>query len=616
MRLVVGAKLRESDVEAIRQGREDPASAISRLAIEDFSSIETQFLRNHVAALAWMIARDLLEIRVAIPMSRDELPLDHYKLEQMGIFHQKVGIFHDATGNALSFSGSVNESATAWMENVEEFKVFRSWVDAENAYLKSDKEKFDRYWYGDAAGVRVIEAPQAFRQKLVQIAPDSIEKLELSPDPASQRQKLRGYQSEAVQSWLKNNRLGIFEMATGTGKTYVAIACLREALKERKPVGVVITCPFLNLIEQWNKSLRKFGLHGIGLHGGASGWADRLANEVLDFNSGVSNRFIIVTTHDTFSSEKFRAILARVNGTVLLIADEVHWLGAPERRKGLMEKYSLRIGLSATPTRWLDDEGTEVISAFFGGTVFEFPLSKAIPEHLVPYRYYPHFVQLDPVELEEYRRMTAKIAREYLNKQREDRRETFELYCILRQKIVVNAKQKIRALEEILDSVDHIDHCLIYCSEQQIQSVADALNKRGIIQHRFTAAESVWQREELLTSFEQGRCQVLVAIKVLDEGMDIPDTRLAIVMASSGNPRQFIQRRGRILRKAPGKDYAVIHDVIVVPSLSSHLPPEYIELEKRILRKELLRYWEFAMASQNPAYALNLLSPIQMRYSV
>jgi superfamily II DNA or RNA helicase len=616
MRLVAGAILRQSDVEAIKQGREDPAAAITRLATNELSSLQNDFVRNHVGALAWMVAHQLLDIRIAIITDDEGQALSYSNANQLGIFHQKVGIFHDKLGNMVSFSGSVNETATAWKENVEEFKVFRSWIEAEKSYLQSDQEKFERYWYGDAPGVRVIDVPEAVRKKLIQIAPDSIDKLDLVPEASVKRIVLRTYQSEAIRSWINHNKHGVLEMATGTGKTYTAIACLRESLRETKNLAVIITCPFLHLIDQWNRSLRSLGMSGVGLHGGIHDWPDRLANEVLDLNSGISRRIIVITTHDTFSSEKFRRIISDVRGPMLLIADEVHWLGAPERRLGLLEKYNQRLGLSATPERWLDDEGTSTIMSFFGGTIFEFPLSKAIPDYLVPYRYYPHFVQLEGSELDDYKRMTARIAREYSGKDDSSRKEAFELYCILRQKIVVNAGAKYQALDEILDSVTEINHCLIYCSEQQIDRTSDILNKRGIVQHRFTAHENIEQRDQLLRSFESGNCQVLVAMKVLDEGVDIPDTRTAIIMASSGNPRQYIQRRGRILRKAPGKDRAVIHDVIVVPNLSGYMPKEYQDLEERILKKELLRYKEFAMASQNPAYALNLILPVERRYSI
>ncbi len=616
MRLVAGAILRESDVEAIRLGREDPTAAISRLVISELSSLESNFVRNHVGALAWMVAHNLLDIRIAIITDDDGQVISHSKAEHTGIFHQKVGVFHDKLGDALSFSGSVNETASAWKENVEEFKVFRNWMDAERPYFQSDQDKFDRYWYGEATGVRIVDVPDAVRRKMIEIAPDTVDGLDLTPEASAKKVALRPYQSEAVRSWMGHDKQGILEMATGTGKTYTAITCLRETLRETKRLAVVITCPFLHLIDQWNRNLRSFGLFGLGLHGGIRDWPDRLANKVLDFNLGVSKKAIIITTHDTFSSAKFRAIMSELHGSILLIADEVHWLGAPERREGLLQNYSMRLGLSATPERWLDDEGTSIVASYFGGTIYEFPLSKAIPDYLVPYRYYPHFVQLDGSELEHYKRMTAKIAREYSGDKQDDRRLAFELYCILRQKIVVNARQKYQALEHILDSMQDIGHCLIYCSEQQIDRVSDILNSRGIVQHRFTAGENPRQREALLESFEQGNCQVLVAMKVLDEGVDVPDTRIAIILASSGNPRQYIQRRGRILRKAPGKDHAIIHDIIVVPSLSGYIPREYQELEKRILKKELLRYREFAMASQNPAYALNLIVPIQTRYSI
>ena len=296
----------------------------------------------------------------------------------------------------------------------------------------------------------------------------------------------------------------------------------------------------------------------------------------------------------------------------------MHGLGSPKRRGGLIKNYVFRLGLSATPTRWFDDEGTKALRQFFGKTVFEFPLQKAIEmNYLTPYEYHPHFVSLTPEEMEQYLEETKKIAREYAKSKNKDKEnKLLELLCIIRQKIVTNAVEKYQVLEEILDTQKNLSLCLIYCSPEQIDRVQEILNRRGVINHRFTARENIVERKRILKGFSEGAYDVLVAMNCLDEGIDIPATRIAIIMASSGNPRQYIQRRGRILRKHPGKDKAIIHDFIVIPEVSMNDDPYLFELERKILRKELKRYEEFARSSVNYLEALNLIYPYMKKFNV
>lgn len=615
MRLVAGARLSKDDVEALRQGIEQPEEAVARLGLKDLNGLETEFVRAHVRALGWMVAKGHLDIRLAILTDQEGLPLSEDLIHQRGIFHQKVGVFSDESDDVVSFSGSVNESATAWTENIEEFKVFRSWIEAEREHLRSDENKFQKYWFGRASHCKTIDVPQALREKLIAIAPDDFAELQLLPKRHYGTVRLRAYQDAAVHNWLSHDARGIMEMATGTGKTFAALAGAVELRKRCGRLAIVISSPFIHLVDQWASNLNGFSLQGIKAYGSASAWEDELADEILDYNNGIQDTLVVITTHDTLSSPRFMNLVEGITGNLLLIADEVHGLGSLERRKGLLPQYSHRLGLSATPRRWLDDEGTSVLLEYFGDTVFEFPLKAAIPEFLAPYEYYPHFVELTPDELEEYRKMTRKIAAQYSNA--DDEKQTlFDLYCILRQKIVTDARSKMGGFMELIAAQKTLDHWLVYCSPNQIDMVQDFLSDRGIVHHRFTARESAKERQKLLKAFAAGRYQVLVAMNCLDEGVDVPATKTAAFLASSGNPKQFIQRRGRILRKAPGKEKAIIHDFIVIPGLSREPEPEFAELERRILRKELRRYEEFASASLNSAQALNLIFPIIQRYKV
>lgn len=616
MRLIVGATLQKSDVEAIKLGHEDPEKILSETMIRSLNDIYEELIRDHVRALAWLVAKNQLEIKVAIVVDGAGYPLDYNTAMKTGIFHQKVGILEDSEGNVISFSGSINETATSWENNIEEFKVFRSWIDGEKDHLIADKSKFEKYWYGKTKRVKVIDIPSAVREHLIRMAPDDISELNL--ERFHRKPLLRDYQIKAISSWMENGRKGIFEMATGTGKTYTAIGCILELIKTEKRLFVVIACPFKHLIRQWKDNLMKFGLSGHEVYGSVTGWEDKLANLIFDFNSGLQKTIIVITTHDTFANEKFINIIEKVKGKCFLIVDEVHGVGSPERCKGLLDKYQFRLGLSATPVRWFDEEGTMLIFNFFNKVVFEFPLQEAIERgYLCKYEYRPFLAELTNEELEEYRRLTKKISVEYAKaKNDEDRTELFRLYCILRRRVITNASMKYTVLNKILDELKDIRHCLIYCSPQQIGIVQGILNERGIIQHKFTAKEDVKERRALLDSFAKGKYQVLVAMKCLDEGVDVPSTRIAIMMASSTNPREFIQRRGRILRPFKGKEKAVIYDIIVVPDLSGRINPILFDLEAKILQGELRRYVEFARYATNCGEAYLKILELASKYRI
>lgn len=642
MQLITSAKLQKADIDAIRQAHESPEKIIERIALNDLDQLEDEFIRDHVRALGWMIANKRLEIKIAIVTGELGVPIDEKTIEKQGIFHQKVGILEDNEGNKISFSGSDNESATAWQDNIEEFKVFRNWVDSEKEYFGADYKRFEKFWGGYSERTKIIAAPEAIKKKLIKIAPKDIKKLELEKYYVERRIpkkkkaiKLRSYQEEAIENWLNNDSNGIFEMATGTGKTFAALGCLKELFKANRKLITVIACPYSHLLKQWRDDIEEFGIACDKIVADSTNprWKDELTDYLLDIKNEISERLIILTTHVTLSMENFIQIMKKASVKLFLIVDEVHGVGAPERKKGLLSDYHFRLGLSATPKRWFDIEGTDELFNYFKGTVFEFPLEGAIntinPDtgrtFLVPYMYNPSFVKLTDEEMEEYIKETEKIARSYhgLRNQKEKEKQ-FSLLLIRRQKIITNAAEKYNAFIEIFNSIEkagEIKDCLIYCSPHQIDEVQKILINRNIIQHKFTNREGtipkseyggLSERDYLLQEFSKGNYQALVAMRCLDEGVDIPSAKIAIILASSGNPREYIQRRGRILRPAEGKDKAVIFDVIVIPELSNIVSRELLALEKTIIRKELKRYREFANISINRLECLSKISDLEL----
>ena len=630
MKLISGAKFRKEDIEAIVEAYEDPESVIERTMLEELNSLENKFVEDHVRALGWMVANKKLEIKVAIILDEEGHPLEERILEKKGIFHQKVGILEDAEGNCLSFSGSENESALGWLSNIEEFKVFRSWMETEKDYFEVDVEKFQKFWTDRSKRARVMDIPDAVKKRLIEIAPDDIEDLNLDRWLINGRKiTLNYFQKEAVDSWLASGKKGIFEMATGTGKTICALECFNAIQKTEKTVVTVIAVPYVHLAKQWIREIDKFGIQCDTLIADSSnpGWKDKLADCILDIISGISEKLMVLTTHVTFSSDDFIKLMERTNVKLFLIADEVHGVGAPKRKNGLIENYDFRLGLSATPKRYFDLEGTKELYEYFGDVVFEFSLKKAIEgEYLTPYDYKPYFTDLIEEEMIKYEEETAKICKAYYqSKDDYERHQWFSLLCIKRQDIIKNAINKYSILKMILDDISKIEHCLIYCSPQQIDTVQDILNERNIIQHKFTQIEGtrpeakyggISERQFLLKNFSDGKFQALVAMRCLDEGVDIPSAKIAIMLTNSGNPREYIQRRGRVLRKFPGKRYAVIYDIIVVPSLHLNIATEFKHLEKRILTNEFKRYREFALTARNTVECLKRIEEIEIKYGL
>jgi superfamily II DNA or RNA helicase len=625
MQLVAGAELRPSDVDAIMQGLKKKEEVIADIMIKDLESIEDEFVKDHVKALAWMVANNKLQIKIAVVLE-DGKPLDKETVQLRGIFHPKIGILEDKEGNTITFSGSINESLRGWLYNDEYFHVFPNWIEAFKQIVDKDLQKFETCWNGLPNRFIVLDVPTAYSQHLIKLAPAKIEELNLEKwyikaSAASTKEtiRLRDYQERAVKNWISKGGRGLFEMATGTGKTHTAIACMKEQIKTHDKLATIITVPYKHLIPQWQKNLSQWGFKAIEVFGEIPDWKRKLGNEVIDLNDGVSKNLIIITTHDTFSSKQFVEIIEHITPSILLIADEVHAVGSEIRKQGLVENYKYRLGLSATPRRYFDDEGTLNLLEYFGETVIKFDLRDAIDgKYLVPYEYHPHYVELSPEELEEYRKFSRKIAIQWsMAKDEHSKKELEGLLEIQRQKIIVNAELKMTEFGKILDLIgDKLHHCLIYCSERQIDRVQHMLNQRVVINQKITFREDLRERSKYLQKFDEGIYNTIVAINCLDEGVDIPSTHMVIILASTGNPKQYIQRRGRILRPYAGKEKAIIYDILVVPTIHGDVDEETYDLERKIVQKELMRHEEMSNIALNREEALNRIAFIKKKYRI
>ncbi|MFC7214307.1 DEAD/DEAH box helicase family protein [Saliphagus sp. GCM10025334] len=433
----------------------------------------------------------------------------------------------------------------------------------------------------------------------------------------------RDYQTTAVQTWMRKQGQGVLHMATGTGKTITSLlAASQLAELQGDRLALIIAAPYQHLVDQWVAELDNFGVTPLRAYKSRKTWTDELASQFTEFATGARDIVAVVTTHATFGSDHFQSLLTRLDGTEsLLIADEVHHMGAPHLRKNLPRSIRARLGLSATPNRWYDDDGTEAIMNYFSnGVVFEFGLEEAIDRgYLCEYYYVPHIINLTDDESEGYLALSRAIGKRMGNVSGDigdaDLQEDEQLQQLLfkRARLIGVAENKLSKLRSLVRRSGDIHHTLVYCSDGQIQAegeatirqlnaVTELLGKElGLKTHKFTYEEDQPTRERLLQDFEDGVLDVLVAIRCLDEGVDVPATKTAFVLASSSNPRQFVQRRGRILRLHPSKDHAVIHDFIVAPpsEIRHEKSNSTFNLERRLVQKELQRASTFADCAKN-----------------
>ena len=435
----------------------------------------------------------------------------------------------------------------------------------------------------------------------------------------------REYQTKAVESWVNAGGQGIFNMATGTGKTVTSLLTATTVAEELDGnLALIVAVPYQHLVDQWTDDLEDFNASPIRAYESRAKWQERLEREFMEFNMGVRESLVVVTTHATFASEAFQQALERLRRTEkMLIADEVHHLGAADKRKSLPDSISLRLGLSATPKRWYDEAGTDILFSYFGdGVVYEYSLAEAIDNGaLCEYYYIPHVIEFTSEEAETYEALSAKIANlaselgDDLGDADLQSNSSLKFALFKRARLVGTAENKLSKLEEVMKQQRSVDHTLVYCGDGSVEDEVTGETKRHVDMtvellrdnlelrvNRFTARESQSEREHLLDSFENGDLQALVAIRCLDEGVDVPATQTAFVLSSSSNPRQFVQRRGRILRQHKNKQYAVIHDFLVAPPTRvrpSSLDTSQFQTERSLIRKELERVQLFADSARN-----------------
>lgn len=424
---------------------------------------------------------------------------------------------------------------------------------------------------------------------------------------------LREYQEKAVQLFEQNNRTGIFEMATGTGKTLTALYCAQKYFVEKQQQFLVIIVPYLHLISQWMDDFPIADINNfLEISGNKKDWLPKLDKQIWSYNRGFRKQVVLIGSYKSMSSNDFQKRMKMVEMGQFLIADECHYMGSASYYQNNFGAFDAKLGLSATPKRWWDEEGTNFIFSLFEKTVYEYSMEDAIKkQYLTPYYYYPQRVELSEEEIENYTKLTKSITQLFLNKNRSyEEQEQLERLLLKRSRIIQNADNKILQLLILLRRQEDRRFTLVYCGVGQIDKTVQAISELGIRTHRFNSEIHPNDRKKILKDFAAGEIEVLVAIKCLDEGVDVPATKTAYFLASTSNPREFVQRRGRILRKSINKQYSLIYDFIVLPSEVEQV------IFKSIAQKEMPRFAEFSSKAMNEFQARNQIRDLLVSYDL
>jgi len=592
--------------------------------------------------------------------------------------HYKEGIFIDRSGNKISFNGSCNFTYKGLVENGESITALYSWGDGNSeGTIEEDFNIFQSiinkvnpdYQYLDVSEIEAIvdKARDKDEEELIQDEIEIIERFKtqtnskfyinyVSEDtdifeykPSSKNNvpsfpflKPHDYQMEAYKAWVKNDYSAIFAMATGTGKTVTSLNCLLEEYRKNKDqtYRAFILVPTITLVNQWEEEALNFNFKNIIKISSKSDWRSRLGTK-LSSAKRIPSSFIIICTYATFAMEKFQKYVKKLPEDTLFIADEAHNMGS----KSVLEKLDniplkRRIGLSATPKRIYDPEGTKEIENFFNDQepyTVTYSMEKAINNDvLTKYDYYPHIVELTTEELEEYIELTKKIARQYFIESSIDKNSNLERLLLQRKRIIHKASNKLSKAVSILrnryEEEGTLKYTFVYVpegmdpdlSEMNLENEDEARIINHYIREIALIDDSILvnkivggmkDRETILKQFSRGDIQVLTSMKCLDEGVDIPRAEYAIFCSSTGNPRQFIQRRGRVLRTHPQKTSATVHDLVVIPLIDRNSKENY-EAEKNLVKGELQRVMHFASMSKNPLHSFDVFTEVCDHYDI
>lgn len=662
MKMVINHLLSEKDKEAISRVEDNP-NEIRVFDLTDVVSLGRvldEYDTHFFECLAYLISEKRIEIKVIKPQNGK------------GIAHYKSGVFSDGQ-DSVGYKASCNFTYYGLSENIEELEAFLSWENGRsNKLIKRQLKLIDDYFtekdedveYISVSEIEVVlkdrfgkkdinellvQEEQLLRKKQSLISNPRLKKTitklfsEIETIRRTPRfpyaEGPREYQINAYNSWVTNNYKGLFAMATGTGKTITSLNCLLEEYRITNSYYAIILVPSKALVEQWIDEVSQFNFSNIIVIGGGHNGMQLLPNFVSNFRAGLRKDVIIITTYASFSSDRFQKHFSKIQDEFTLIADEAHNMGASQINQ-VMSKLTIpkRIGLSATPKRKYDPEGTDSICEFFDDQppfCYSFGMKRAMKEgRLTDYYYYPRIVHLDEDEKEEYVELSNMLLKFFDFELGRFKDSPIVERLLLRRKTIIHqARRKIPAYKEILRELDKKDKLKYVFTYVPVGSSKEEAEKNDDIANKFVyqylkAAQEVRpdlkastytseteDRRSKIKGFSEGKIDMLLAMKMLDEGVDIPRTEVGIFASSTGNPREYIQRRGRLLRNHVDKKFAYVYDMIVAP-IASHENENLYRIERNMVKNELIRVAYFASLSMNFYDSKDTLQDICDRYEL
>lgn len=616
-RILTSVRLSNEDWNAIKIAKDENTvfqSMIDSKVLNTVNELRNALEEKTLAILSFLIKEGYLEFKFAIPCGN----------LSGGIFHSKVSIFTNQDGDTIVIAGSQNDSHQASL-NEEIVNIFTSWGEG-SSYAQDHVEQYNNKWLGKPQNLRIYTLSETVKRNIILVGErytkqlEQVKRIVQKKLKEVQKKELRPYQKDAIRSWFNADCRGFFEMATGTGKTFTAISAINQLYYKNGRICFVILVPYKHLAHQWIDELSDNGYTPIPCFENKHEWIGKFQNEINKYKSKQTNKLCVVALYATASNTDFQNIIRTQFNRIkwFLVADEAHNAGTSNYKKTLFETSTYRIGLSATPVRWYDDEGTNLIQTYFNKTVITYPLSLAIKNNMLThYEYNPITVELSESELNEYGELSEWISR-IANKNPKTKEDEDRLQTLLlrRADLVAKAENKLPKLvalvkqhrQEALNAGHEYKYNIFYAAKGEHKKVLAALAEIGLKVHEFVGTIPTKERPKILKSFANGDIDGIVAIRCLDEGVDVPATQRAYIMSSTTNPKEFIQRRGRILRKCDGKIKAYIYDFIIGPWTVENYADK--KLAVSLLNRELPRFAEFNDCADNKSRARQIISPV------
>ena len=597
--LIVSPELSNDDIKAIQLGYEKKSDLLKRRFLEDFDAEIRLFDDVGLDTLAELVARGILDVKVASVKN------------DFGIYHDKLGILADRVGNNVVFYGSPNSSANAYLNNYEKIRVVRDWIQGEGEAVRDEISEFDSMWENRNPYLEVFDFMESVKECILVVKEERSRGKKVK-DPI----ELYDYQKDAIQAWVDKGFRGFYVMATGTGKTWTAIYSAKRLLEEHKCL-IVIAAPYKHLVRQWAEDVNKLfpDAETVLISSENPQWYTISKRLVLSQQYHPEKQIILITTTKSFYSAKFEKVINLSDEEKLLIVDEAHRF--TQRPENLRRAYSYMLGLSATPINGKQNESGIALLDFFGGLAYNLPIEEALERNfLVHYNYFPVYVTATSAEEENFNAISSNMAGCFCDGVLIDR-ERFVKYVRARLRIMGMAEKKLARIKTFVDQIKEKDHFVVYCGDgrlfdeqdeeiRHIQFVQNQMDDMGIRTSQFTANENMDRRMELVDMFNKQEIDALVAIRCLDEGINIPSIKSALILSSNDDYREFVQRRGRILRKYKGKKSADIYDVVVLPSA---MCPKMAIIELR-------RYYEYAKLALNKEERLVEMQTLLSQYGL